>query len=207
MRRYFLLAVSSPLSIIKFLYARFFFIYILRACKGVYISKNVKLRGMPIIDIVNGSKLIIAEGCLVDSMNFGYHVNQFSPVKMFIDNELGEISIGENTRIHGACLHASYQIAIGKNCLIGSNTQIFDSSGHELLLDDPSLRINSKDTAKPISIGDNVWIGSGVTVLPGVTIHDGAVIAAGSVVTKDVQPNVLVAGNPAKIVREAGPNI
>ena len=55
---------------------------------------------------------------------------------------------------------------------------------------------------KPIVIGDRVWIGINVTVCPGVTIGENSVIAAGSVVTKDVPPNVIVAGNPARVIKQ-----
>ncbi len=55
---------------------------------------------------------------------------------------------------------------------------------------------------KPIIIGNRVWIGIGVTICPGVTIGDNSIIAAGSVVTKDVPPNVIVAGNPARVIKE-----
>ena len=57
-------------------------------------------------------------------------------------------------------------------------------------------------TAAPISIGSNVWIGAAATVLPGVRIGEGSVVAAGAVVTRDVAPATLVAGVPARVVRE-----
>ena len=55
----------------------------------------------------------------------------------------------------------------------------------------------------PVKIGDKVWIGGGVTILPGVTIGDNSVIGAGSVVTKDIPANVVAAGNPCRIIKEA----
>ena len=57
-------------------------------------------------------------------------------------------------------------------------------------------------TPKPVKIGNKVWIGAHATILPGVTIGDGAVVAAGAVVTKDVPSNVVVAGVPAKVIKE-----
>lgn len=57
-------------------------------------------------------------------------------------------------------------------------------------------------TPKRVKLGNNVWIGSNVTILPGVTIGDNAIVGAGSVVTKDVLKNTIVAGNPAKIIKE-----
>ena len=56
--------------------------------------------------------------------------------------------------------------------------------------------------ARKIKIGNNVWIGSNATILQGITIGNGAIIGAGSVVTKDVPPNLIVAGNPAKILKK-----
>ena len=62
--------------------------------------------------------------------------------------------------------------------------------------------MNRDETAKPVRLGDNVWLGDRSTVLKGVTIGDNSIVAASSVVTKDVPANVIVAGNPAVIVRE-----
>ena len=66
---------------------------------------------------------------------------------------------------------------------------------------DPVERISGSEYGKPVTIGDNVWIGGRAIINPGVTIGDNAVIASGAVVTKDVPNNVVVGGNPAKIIK------
>nr|WP_278560640.1 acyltransferase [Phocaeicola plebeius] len=86
---------------------------------------------------------------------------------------------------------------IGNNCIIAMGTVIRDNDGgkHQIL---DANYIN----AKPITIGNHVWIGENVMILKGVTIGNGAIIAAGSLVTKDIPPHSLAMGRPAKIVRE-----
>ncbi|MGW5970792.1 sugar O-acetyltransferase [Streptomyces sp. NPDC055186] len=88
-------------------------------------------------------------------------------------------------------------IRIGEDCQIGPNVQ-FLTPTHPL---EPQPRRDKLEAAQPITIGDNVWIGGGAIVLPGVTIGDNSVIGAGSVVTKDVPPNVVAVGSPARPVR------
>ena len=89
-------------------------------------------------------------------------------------------------------------VDIGNNVLIGPNVQIY-SATHPL---EAKTRNSWLEFAKPVSIGNNVWIGGSAVICPGVSIGDGAVIGAGAVVTKSVPENVVVGGNPAKIIRE-----
>jgi len=88
-------------------------------------------------------------------------------------------------------------ITIGEDCQIGPNVQLLTPT-HPL---EPQPRRDKLEAARPITIGDNVWLGGGAIVLPGVTIGDDAVIGAGAVVTKDVPANVVAVGNPARPVR------
>ncbi|WP_405966240.1 sugar O-acetyltransferase [Streptomyces sp. NBC_00015] len=88
-------------------------------------------------------------------------------------------------------------ITIGQDCQIGPNVQLLTPT-HPL---EPQPRRDKLEAARPITIGDNVWIGGGAIVLPGVTIGDNAVIGAGAVVTKDVPADVVAVGNPARPVR------
>ncbi|MFJ3718031.1 sugar O-acetyltransferase [Streptomyces sp. NPDC090057] len=88
-------------------------------------------------------------------------------------------------------------ITIGEDCQIGPDVQLLTPT-HPL---EPQPRRDKLEAARPIVIGDNVWIGGGAIVLPGVTIGDNSVVGAGAVVTKDVPANVVAVGNPARVVR------
>ena len=88
-------------------------------------------------------------------------------------------------------------IRIGEHCMIGPKTCVY-AIGHPL---DAESRREKIGIPKPVTIGDNVWIGGGVTILPGVSIGDSTVIAAASVVTKSFPDHVVIAGNPAKIIK------
>ena len=89
-------------------------------------------------------------------------------------------------------------ITIGEDCQIGPNVQLLTPT-HPV---EPQARRDRLEAAKPITIGDNVWLGGGAIVLPGVSIGDNSVIGAGAVVTNDVPANSVAVGNPARVVKE-----
>ncbi len=88
-------------------------------------------------------------------------------------------------------------VNIGNNCFIGPNVSIYTAC-HPL---ESTLRNTGVEWAEAVTIGHSVWIGGGVTILPGVTIGDNCIIGAGSVVTRNVESNTVVAGNPARVIR------
>jgi acetyltransferase-like isoleucine patch superfamily enzyme len=111
-----------------------------------------------------------------------------------------EIRIGKNVFINQNCTFYDLGgLNIADNVMIGPNVSIITAS-HPL---EPSQR-RSVTIGKPIAIGRNVWIAADATIIGGVTIGENSVVAAGSVVTKDVPPNVLVGGNPARVIRSIG---
>ncbi|MET3557615.1 maltose O-acetyltransferase [Streptococcus rupicaprae] len=109
------------------------------------------------------------------------------------------IHVGENFFANFNCTFLDVcPITIGDNALIGPNVQLLTPL-HPL---EATERIAGLEYGKPITIGNNVWIGGGVTILPGVTLGDNVVIGAGSVVTKSFdEDNIVLAGNPARIVK------
>ncbi|WP_194895830.1 sugar O-acetyltransferase [Catenulispora pinisilvae] len=89
-------------------------------------------------------------------------------------------------------------IVIGEDCQIGPNVQLL-TPVHPL---EPQPRKDRLESARPITIGDNVWLGGGAIICPGVRIGDDSVIGAGSVVTRDVPARCLAVGSPARVIRE-----
>lgn len=108
------------------------------------------------------------------------------------------ISIGENFYSnHGLVILDCAPVHIGKNVLIGPQTDIY-TAGHPL---DAVLRNEGWEHALPVTIGDNVWIGGNVVINPGISIGDNTVIGSGSVVTKDIPSGCIAVGNPCKVLR------
>lgn len=109
-------------------------------------------------------------------------------------NENAVLEIGSGFANHGARIHCFQNIRIGNQVYIGDDVAIRDSDGHEVIG-------SNKPMSLPIVIEDHVWIGARVTIVKGVTIGEGAIVAAGAVVTKDVPPHTMVAGVPARMVK------
>jgi maltose O-acetyltransferase len=114
-------------------------------------------------------------------------------------------SYGKNTHL-GDHVFLNYQctildgneVRLGDHVMIGPAVQIY-TAAHPVEAD---ARNRGWETAKPVTLEDNVWVGGGAIILPGVTVGRNAVIGAGSVVSRDVPANTVVAGNPATVIRE-----
>ena len=112
--------------------------------------------------------------------------------------ESAKLSIGDHTYINrSASIDCTQEITIGDYCAISDNVQILDSDFHPITYNGKTFAMS-----KPVHIGNHVWIGRSAIILKGVTIGDGAIVGAGSIVTRDVPPGCLVAGNPARVIKE-----
>jgi acetyltransferase-like isoleucine patch superfamily enzyme len=150
---------------------------------------------------------------LEPAVEMGKHVSCYAGVS-FALGQKGRCKIGDHTMLNGALIMAEELIEFGSYCMVSWNVGIADSDFHPI---DPALRrIDAVALSpyadpkpdrphvgtKPVKIADNVWIGMNAVILKGVTIGDNSVVAAGAVVSKPVPANVVVAGNPAVIIKE-----
>jgi len=109
------------------------------------------------------------------------------------------IIVGDNVFMNfNCCILDVCKVTIGNNCMFAPNVQIYTAT-HPL---EAKARNSGREYAKPITIGNNVWIGGNATICPGVTIGNNVVIGAGAVVTKSFPDDIFIAGNPAKMIKK-----
>ena len=130
-----------------------------------------------------------------------FSLGDYSVVESFscINNAVGDVIIGDHTRVG---LHNTVigPVTIGSHVNLAQGITV-TALNHNFAEKD--LRIDEQGVStNPVTIGNDIWIGANAVILPGVTIGDHSVVAAGAVVTKDVPPHTLVAGVPAKIIKE-----
>lgn len=169
------------------------------------------LRRMGVIDIApqmravlfkvmpkDGCRLVIGKGSMVEAA-------------IIFDREGGNVQVGARTFIGASTLVCAKRISVGDDVLIAWGCTVVDHDSHSVswtkrTKDVENWVAGEKDwsmvNCEPVVIQSKAWIGFNVIILKGVTIGEGAVVGAGSVVTGDVPPYTIVAGNPARIIRE-----
>lgn len=156
----------------------------------ILIKKGCVLNGVKIYIRGNNHRLILDEKCVCSNSSFWLE-----------DNDC-QILIGASARIEGAAFSAAEpnaRIIMGKNCLLAYDIDIRTTDSHSILDVGTKERLNH---AKDVIIEDHVWIGACAKILKGVSIGRDSVIGLGSVVTKSIPCNCVVAGNPAKVIKE-----
>jgi len=112
------------------------------------------------------------------------------------------LTIGRFCRINLGCtIDLGADVTIGDNISIGHHVMLMSTS-HEI---GPAERRAGQVLARPIVIGSGAWLGARSVIMPGVTVGNSAIVAAGAIVTKDVPPNTVVGGVPARVLRELAP--
>ena len=165
------------------------------------------LRKMPVLKLPGSSKVYFGDKVVLNS-DFERSNTALTYRCTLVCGFSGIIEIDDNSMLNGVAITAYKKVSIGKNCQIASCTLITDTDFHPV---NPELRLKQALGHKidhgsvnkaEVKIGDNVWIGWGSIILKGVKIGDNSIVAAGSVVIDEVPANVIVAGNPAKVVKQ-----
>lgn len=189
-----------------------------------------KLKGSPSIALESSAigEGAVLEGCSVECRSgvtdgrVSIGKDSVLSCRIVFERNIGTVSVGHDTYVGGSQIICAKKIEIGSNVLVSWGCTIVDHDSHSLNWRDraddvrkwregllsggleKASELKNWDAVEmaPIRIADKAWLGMNVTVLKGVTIGEGAVVAAGSIVTKDVPPWTLVAGNPARVIKE-----
>ena len=150
--------------------------------------------------LINGAYHTDEELRALMSRLVGYRVDDGFRLFPPVYTDFGKnIKIGKDVFVNsGCCFQDQGGVTLGDGCLVGHNV-VFATLDHDKR---PGRRGDM--TAAPIVVGKDVWIGAHATILKGVKIGDGAIVAAGAVVTRDVPPNTIAAGVPARVVKAIG---
>ena len=161
-------------------------------------SKSLIVNG--ILKVSSRGRIIIGNNVTINSSarsNF-VGLGNFSAI---VCSKGATICIKDGCQISNSLIFARKDIIIGSNVFIGGGCQILDSDFHPLVSHERISRGN-KGTALPVIIHENVFIGANSIILKGVEVHANSIIAAGSVVTKDIGPDEIWGGNPAKFIKK-----
>lgn len=168
--------------------------------------KSVKFVGFSVVAAISGGKIIfekdINKGKTELLSDFFSNLLGMHQPCILVARDGGVLTIGAGTCMSGTTIYAAERITIGSHVLIGVNTKIVDNDFHPLHAD---LRFPMKRediVRRPVEIGDDCFIGTGCIILKGTKIGKNCVVGAGSVVSGSFPDNVIIAGNPAKIIRE-----
>lgn len=172
---------------------------------GIKWNHAWKIYGCPVIQKHSESTIAIGKNFCMRNFFGSNPLGPLRPILLSTRNANSKIVIGDDVGISGGQICADVSIKIGDRVLIGANCIIVDTDFHpthpQMRIDDPKA-----GSALAVVIEEDVFIGMNSIILKGVRIGRGSCIGAGSVVTKDVPPNVIFAGNPAKFIREIESN-
>jgi acetyltransferase-like isoleucine patch superfamily enzyme len=176
---------------------------------GIKIGKQGSVNGLPVFRKTPGSTFSIGQHYRILS-TFSSNLHGLNRKTMFNTiSPSASLSIGDNCGFSATVIACGLSINIGNRVMVGANSTITDTDSHSIHYkerhpDFYSIRVSGwKEDVRlaPIVIEDDVFIGMNTLVLKGVTIGKGSVIGAGSVVSKSIPPNVIAAGNPARVIR------
>lgn len=171
--------------------------------RGVQAGAGIIVAGLPIVTSVTRGAIVLGDRVELVSISRRTDLGVRGPTIMRTLTPEATITVGADTGMSGAVICAASRVEIGERCLIGADVMIFDTDFHS---SEPFGRRYGRpdwsQISKSVVIGNDVFIGTRALITKGITIGDGAVVGAGAVVVRDVEPRTVVAGVPAKFIRQ-----
>lgn len=174
-------------------------------CRVAY-HGSVKFVGFSVVAAISGGKIVFErdpnKGKIKLLSDFFSNLLGMHQPCILVARDGGILTIGAGTCMSGTTIYAAEKITIGSHVLIGVNTKIVDNDFHPLHADKRFPMKREDIVHRPVEIGDDCFIGAECIILKGTKIGRNCVVGAGSVVSGTFPDNVIIAGNPAKIIRE-----
>lgn len=167
----------------------------------VSFGENLNLFGLPVIFKKSGSVLKIGDNCSIKSSFLSNLIGLSQRTIIVTRTKEAKIKIGNNVGISGATIYARKGITIGDNTLIGGNVKILDNDFHPIEVEARNRDDKNMIRSKEVVIGKDCFIGCNAMILKGTRVGSGSVVGAGSVVSGEFPDGVIIAGNPAKIIK------
>jgi len=167
----------------------------------VKIGSGARVSGIFRIRTVPESQITLGDNFRADSISFDNPIGLSCPNQIQTFTNAACIQIGNDVGMSGVVISCTERIKIGNGVLLGANVRIFDSDFHPV--NSQSRRYDRNNVCRAgIYIGDNCWIGAGSIILPGTHLKENVVVAANAVVKGEFGPNCIIAGVPAKTIKE-----
>lgn len=170
--------------------------------RGVQYGKNLNMRSLPYCCKVPGSSIVLGDNLTLFNKFSENPAGIAHPCALVTARAGARLNIGNNVGISGAIIFCRKEIIIEDNVLIGAGAKIYDNDFHPVTY---LQRLENKPEnvhTSSVKICQGVWIGAGAIILKGVTVGSRSVVGAGAVVVKDVPEDVVVGGNPAKVIKQ-----
>jgi acetyltransferase-like isoleucine patch superfamily enzyme len=164
-------------------------------------GKNLNLFGIPVIFKKSGSVLKIGDNCSIKSSFLSNLIGLSQRTIIVTRTKEAKVEIGDNVGISGATIYSRKGISIGDNTLIGGNVKILDNDFHPIEVEARNKDDKNMIRSKEVVIGKDCFIGCNALILKGTKIGDGSVVGAGSVVSGEFASSVIIAGNPARVIK------
>ncbi len=165
-------------------------------------KNGLLLKGIPVIFNKKGAVMEIGENVVIKSSFLSNLVGLYQRTIIVTRTPMAVIQIGNHVGISGATIYARNRIEIGDNTCIGGNVKILDNDFHPLEAEDRNADRKEKIGNKPVIIGKDCFIGCNALILKGTRLGDGCVVGAGAVVSGTFAAGSVIAGNPARVIRE-----
>lgn len=186
-------------KIIFIYYTQVFLLKLKYKCNNLTLGKGVKAYGKVVFNVSRNSKITIGNNVILRSKTKYNYIGINKPIIMScLDN--ATLTIGDNSGFSGTSIYVSNKIIIGKNCLFGANTNIWDTDFHPIEYLD-RRNPNLKGKSRAIIINDDVFIGANATILKGSEIGSRTVIGASSVVAGKLEQDSIYIGNPIRRIK------